>query len=297
MSDARELERRRTEAWLELDESEMIQTEIGELLRVSQPTVNRAIKIAKGERDEPYTDYMNSAIDRYIVLRDERRAERERKQRDDARRAAAEEALREEEDRREQLWDWVDGEMLSEEQSQILRAYHQWHNPREPLTSDEELAILAHHLEGKDGYLDPPVEITLNLPPSRVVCPPADLSPVTHPQEPPRETVVTPRQADSPPIRRNASPPRRRVSSPVRPKRKASRSPSTVDYGKVLLVASILLLAVAVVGGTVVLVSTDTARDLWATVSETSPYWVVNDNYSGRSCCLTGKCYRNFLDL
>ena len=59
MADAREVERRRTAAWLELKDSSMKQKEISTLVGVSQASVSRAIGISEGRRDGPYTDEMN----------------------------------------------------------------------------------------------------------------------------------------------------------------------------------------------------------------------------------------------
>lgn len=273
MSDASDLNRRRTAAWLDLDESEMSQSQIGGLLGVSQPTVSRATLIAKGEIDGPHTDHMNHAIDRYIKIRDERRAECERKRQEAAERAAAERSLREEESRRYRLWDWVYGELSSKEEEQVLRAYRRHHDPREPLTEDEELAILARHLERRPARPDPPVEITVKLPP-RVVSPPADPKPVAQPQELPRETVVTPRQVASTPVRRNASPPRKAPTPTARPRHWVpSHSKKRFPVVKVVKAIGALLAVLAVASGIVMLASTDTARELRTTVSETFISW------------------------
>ena len=269
--DDNELRRRRIEAWLELRDSEPNQVKIGKIVRLSQPTVSRAIAIAEGELPGPHTVNMNRAIDRYITSRDLERATRERERQEAEEGAAEEEALREEESRREKLWDWVDGELRSEEQEEILRAYRQHHGLREPLTEDEELAILARHLERRPGR-PPPVKITFDLPPPRAVRP-ADPKPVTQPQEPTRETVATPPQAASPPVRRSASPPRQTPVPPARPRIRAASSPSGIDFQRLAQLVGSVLAVLAVVVGIVMLASTDTARELWTTASETSPYW------------------------
>ena len=266
-SDANELYRRRTAAWLELDESDMIQSRIGKLLGVSQATVSRAIGIANGRLAGPYTDDMNGAIDKYIRRRDEQRAkcERERQEVEDS--ADEDESVSEEESRRERLWDWVDGELSSGEQEAILRAYRLRQGLWEPFTEDEELAILARNLELRPGYPDPPVEITVELPPLRAVSPPADPKRVAQPQAPPRATVVAPRQAASPPVRRSASPPARR-------RRRAASSPSGFDSKRLAQLLRSLSAALAVVVGILLVVYTDVPRELWTAVSETLINWI-----------------------
>ena len=89
-----ELNRMRTAAWLELKDSPMKQKEISTLVGVSQSSVSRAIGISEGRRDGPYTDEMNEAVDRYIIVRDEQKAEIQRIQQAAAERAAAAKARR-----------------------------------------------------------------------------------------------------------------------------------------------------------------------------------------------------------
>ncbi len=133
-SDATDLNRRRTAAWLELDESGMVQEDIGKLLGVSQATVSRAIGIANGRLDGPYTDDMNCTINKYIKKRDKQRAECERKQGEANDRADAEESPSVGQTSRERLWDWVDSQLSFAEQSKIVCAYLD--DPQESLMSE-----------------------------------------------------------------------------------------------------------------------------------------------------------------
>ena len=221
----------------------MNQKEIGALLGVSQSTVNRAIGIAEGRRDGPYTDDMNEAIDRYIIVRDEQKAEIKRIQQAAAERAAAAKARREKKAARERLRAWVDDELDLDEQDSILRRYRLNQKPREPLTPDEELDVLVRHLK---------------QPPS---------PPVQRNTQPPRQTT-------SPPVRRKVSPPQQPHSPPVGPTRQvSSHSTKTIDVGKVVLASGVVLAVLMLVVGVVILASNDTVRELWSGVNDSSPYW------------------------
>ena len=258
LRDAQELDERRTRAWLELEESSMSQVEIGRLLGgLSQSSVSRAVGIADGRRDGPYTDDMNSAIDGYIRQRDEMRAKLARERREAAKRAAAERIRREEEKRRELLWDWIEGELFAQERAIILSSYRQQHNSLQPLTPDEELAVLARYLERKPGHPDPPVEITsLPLPlPTRT---PVQPKPVARPEGLPRKGVAPPRTSGSP-VRRNTRQPRR------------SPSPSVRSKSQGILVRCVLLAVVVTVVGIVVLASIEAVGQMWVTVSKPLP--------------------------
>ena len=239
-----ELNLRRTATWLELKDSGMSQDDVGKLLGgLSQSTVNRAIGIAEGKRDGPYTDYMNRAINGYIIVRDEQKAEIKRIQQAAAERAAAAMARREKKAARERLRAWVDDELDLDEQDSILRRYRLNQKPREPLTPDEELDMLVRHLK---------------QPPS---------PPVQRNTQPPRQTT-------SPPVRRKVSPPQQPHSPPVGPTRQvSSHSTKTIDVGKVVLASGVVLAVLMLVVGVVILASTDTVRELWSGVNDSSPYW------------------------
>ena len=241
-----ELNLRRTAAWLELSDSSLNQKEIGELLHVSQSTVNRAIQIADGRRDGPYTDDMNEAIDRYSIVRDEQKAELRRKQQAAAERAAAAKARREKKAERERLRAWVDDELDLDEQDSILRRYRLDRSPAKSLTPDDELDVLVRHLKQPQQPPSPPVQ--------RKVSPPL--------------------QTTSPPVRRNVSPPQQPPSRPVGPKRQvSSHSTKTIDVGKVVLASGVVLAVLMLVVGVVILGSSDTVRELWSGVNDSSPYW------------------------
>ena len=239
-----ELNLRRTATWLELKDSGMSQDDVGKLLGgLSQSTVNRAIGIAEGQRDGPYTDYMNRAINGYIIVRDEQKAEIKRIQQAAAERAAAAMARREKKAARERLRAWVDDELDLDEQDSILRRYRLNQKPREPLTPDEELDMLVRHLK---------------QPPS---------PPVQRNTQPPRQTT-------SPPVRRKVSPPQQPHSPPVGPTRQvSSHSTKTIDVGKVVLASGVVLAVLMLVVGVVILASNDTVRELWSCVNDSSPYW------------------------
>ena len=239
-----ELNLRRTATWLELKDSGMSQDDVGKLLGgLSQSTVNRAIGIAEGQRDGPYTDYMNRAINGYIIVRDEQKAEIKRIQQAAAERAAATTARREKKAARERLRAWVDDELDLDEQDSILRRYRLNQKPREPLTPDEELDMLVRHLK---------------QPPS---------PPVQRNTQPPRQTT-------SLPVRRNVSPPQQSPSLLVGPTRQvSSHSTKTIDVGTVALASGVVLAVLMIVMGVVILASTDTVRELWSGVNDSSPYW------------------------
>ena len=241
-----ELNLRRTAAWLELSDSSLNQKEIGELLHVSQSTVNRAIQIADGRRDGPYTDDMNEAIDRYIIVRDEQKAELKRIQQAAAERAAAAKARREKKAARERLRAWVDDELDLDEQDSILRRYRLNQKPQEPLTPDEELDVLVRHLKQPQQPPSPPVQ----------------------------RNTQPPRQTTSPPVRRKVSPPQQPPSPPVGPTRQvSSHSTKTIDVGNVVLASGVVLAVLMLVVGVVILASNDTVRELWSVVNDRSPYW------------------------
>ena len=238
-----ELNRRRTAAWLELKDSPMKQKEISTLVGVSQSSVSRAIGISEGRRDGPYTDEMNEAVDRYIIVRDEQNAELKRIQQAAAERAAAATARREKKAARERLRAWVDDELDLDEQDSILRRHRLNQKPQEPLTPDEELDVLVRHLK---------------QPPS---------PPVQRNTQPPRQTT-------NPPVRRNVSPPQQPHSPPVGPTRQvSSHSTKTIDVGTVALASGVVLAVLMIVMGVVILASTDTVRELWSGVNDSSPYW------------------------
>ena len=237
---------RRTAAWLELSDSSLNQKEIGELLHVSQSTVNRAIQIADGRRDGPYTDDMNEAIDRYIIVRDEQKAELRRKQQAAAERAAAAKARREKKAERERLRAWVDDELDLDEQDSILRRYRLDRSPAKSLTPDEELDVLVRHLKQPQQPPSPPVQ----------------------------RNTQPPRQTTSPPVRRKVSPPQQPPSLLVEPTRQvSSHSTKTIDVGKVVLASGVVLAVLMLVVGVVILASNDTVRELWSDVNDSSPYW------------------------
>ena len=236
-------DRMRTAVWLELSDSSMTQNEIRDLVGVSQPTVSRAISIADGREDGPFTDDMNEVIDRYIIVRDEQKAEIKRIQQAAAERAAAAKARREKKAAGERLRAWMDDELDLDEQDSILRRYRLNQKSQEPLTPDEELDVLVRHLK---------------QPPS---------PPVQRNTQPPRQTT-------SPPVRRKVSPPQQTPSPPVGPKRQvSSHSTKTIDVGKVVLASGVVLAVLMVVVGAVILGSSDTVRELWSGVNDSSPYW------------------------
>ena len=238
-----ELNRMRTAAWLELKDSPMKQKEISTLVGVSQSSVSRAIGISEGRRDGPYTDEMNEAVDRYIIVRDEQNAELKRIQQAAAERAAAATARREKKAARERLRAWVDDELDLDEQDSILRRHRLNQKPQEPLTPDEELDVLVRHLK---------------QPPS---------PPVQRNTQPPRQTT-------NPPVRRNVSPPQQPHSPPVGPTRQvSSHSTKTIDVGTVALASGVVLAVLMIVMGVVILASSDTVRELWSGVNDSSPYW------------------------
>ena len=247
MADAREVERRRTAAWLELKYSGMSQDDVGKLLGgLSQSTVNRAIGIAEGQRDGPYTDYMNRTIDGYIIKRDERKSEIKRIQQKAAERADAEKARRKEMARRERLRAWMDDELDLDEQDSILRRHRLNQKSQEPLTPDEELDVLVRHLKQPQQPPSPPVQ----------------------------RNTQPPRQTTSPPVRRKVSPPQQPHSPPVGPTRQvSSHSTKTIDVGTVVLASGVVLAVLMLVVGVVILVSNDTVRELWSGVNDSSPYW------------------------
>ena len=244
-----ELNRRRTAAWLELKDSSMKQKEISTLVGVSQSSVSRAIGISEGRRDGPYTDEMNEAIDRYIIVRDEQKAEIKRIQQAAAERAAAAKARREKKAERERLRAWVDDELDLDEQDSILRRYRLNQRPREPLTPDEELDVLVRHLKQPQQPPSPPVQ--RNAKPSR--------------------------QTTSSPVQRNAEPPPQPLSPLVRSKRQVSshstNSPNWIDVGKVALVGGVVLAALMAMVGMVILASNDTVKEVWSVVTDDAPYW------------------------
>ena len=241
-----ELNRMRTAAWLELKDSPMKQKEISTLVGVSQSSVSRAIGISEGRRDGPYTDEMNEAVDRYIIVRDEQKAEIQRIQQAAAERAAAAKARRKEMARRERLRAWVDDELDLDEQDSILRRHRLNQKPQEPLTPDEELDVLVRHLKQPQQPLSPPVQ----------------------------RNIQPPRQTTSPPVRRKVSPPQQPHSPPVGPTRQvSSHSTKTIDVGKVVLASGVVLAVLMIVMGVVILASSDTVRELWSDVNDSSPYW------------------------
>ena len=178
-----ELNRMRTAAWLELKDSPMKQKEISTLVGVSQSSVSRAIGISEGRRDGPYTDEMNEAVDRYIIVRDEQKAEIQRIQQAAAERAAAAKARRKEMARRERLRAWVDDELDLDEQDSILRRHRLNQKPQEPLTPDEELDVLVRHLKQPQQPLSPPVQRNTQ-PPQQPLSPPVQRK-VSPPQQAP----------------------------------------------------------------------------------------------------------------
>ena len=241
-----ELNRMRTAAWLELKDSPMKQKEISTLVGVSQSSVSRAIGISEGRRDGPYTDEMNEAVDRYIIVRDEQKAEIQRIQQAAAERAAAAKARRKEMARRERLRAWVDDELDLDEQDSILRRHRLNQKPQEPLTPDEELDVLVRHLKQPQQPPSPPVQ----------------------------RNTQPPRQTTNPPVRRNVSPPQQPHSPPVGPTRQvSSHSTKTIDVGKVVLASGVVLAVLMLVVGVVILASNDTVRELWSGVNDSSPYW------------------------
>ena len=241
-----ELNRMRTAAWLELKDSPMKQKEISTLVGVSQSSVSRAIGISEGRRDGPYTDEMNEAVDRYIIVRDEQKAEIQRIQQAAAERAAAAKARRKEMARRERLRAWVDDELDLDEQDSILRRHRLNQKPQEPLTPDEELDVLVRHLKQPQQPLSPPVQ----------------------------RNTQPPGQTTSPPVRRNVSPPQQPPSLLVGPTRQvSSHSTKTIDVGTVALASGVVLAVLMLVMGVVILASSDTVRDLWSGVNDSSPYW------------------------
>ena len=241
-----ELNRRRTAAWLELKDSSMKQKEISTLVGVSQSSVSRAIGIAEGRRDGPYTDEMNEAVDRYIIVRDEQKAEIKRIQQKAAERAAAAKARRKEKARRERLRAWVDDELDLDEQDSILRRHRLNQKPQEPLTPDDELDVLVRHLKQPQQPPSPPVQ----------------------------RNTQPPRQTTSPPVQRKVSPPQQPPSLPVGPTRQvSSHSTKTIDVGKVVLASGVVLAVLMLVVGVVILASNDTVRELWSDVNDSSPYW------------------------
>lgn len=256
--DDNELERRRTEAWLELRDSEMNQVEIGKIVCLSQPTVSRAIAIAESERDGPYTRDMNEAIDGYIERRDEIRAKMAREQQDAEKRADEERICREEEENWEKLWEWVEFDLPQMFQDSILRNYR-LHNPGRTLTEEEELAVLVRYLVRRPGHTAPPVDITKYLELLTPTSTPVQPEPVAQPDELPRKTVAPPPQAASPPVRRSASPPRQTATYPVR-SRSRTASGSGINIGKWALVCGALLTVVMIVVGGVMLASNETVR-------------------------------------
>ena len=241
-----ELNRMRTAAWLELKDSPMKQKEISTLVGVSQSSVSRAIGIAEGRRDGPYTDEMNEAVDRYIIVRDEQKAEIKRIQQKAAERAAAAKARRKEKARRERLRAWVDDELDLDEQDSILRRHRLNQKLHEPLTPDEELDVLVRHLKQPQQPPSPPVQ----------------------------RNTQPPRQTTSPPVQRKVSPPQQPPSLPVGPTRQvSSHSTKTIDVGKVVLASGVVLAVLMLVVGVVILASNDTVRELWSVVNDRSPYW------------------------
>ena len=241
-----ELNRMRTAAWLELKDSPMKQKEISTLVGVSQSSVSRAIGISEGRRDGPYTDEMNEAVDRYIIVRDEQKAEIQRIQQAAAERAAAAKARRKEMARRERLRAWVDDELDLDEQDSILRRHRLNQKPQEPLTPDEELDVLVRHLKQPQQPLSPPVQ----------------------------RNTQPPQQPLSPPVQRKVSPPQQPPSPLVGPTRQvSSHSTKTIDVGKVVLASGVVLAVLMLVVGVVILASSDTVRDLWSVVTDDAPYW------------------------
>ena len=241
-----ERDRMRTAAWLELNDSPMKQKEISTLVGVSQSSVSRAIGIAEGRRDGPYTDEMNEAVDRYIIVRDEQKAEIKRIQQKAAERAAAAKARRKEKARRERLRAWVDDELDLDEQDSILRRYRLDRSPAKSLTPDDELDVLVRHLKQPQQPPSPPVQ----------------------------RNTQPPRQTTSPPVRRKVSPPQQPPSPPVGPTRQvSSHSTKTIDVGNVVLASGVVLAVLMLVVGVVILASNDTVRELWSVVNDRSPYW------------------------
>ena len=239
-------DRMRTAVWLELSDSSMTQNEIRDLVGVSQPTVSRAISIADGREDGPFTDDMNEVIDRYIIVRDEQKAEIKRIQQAAAERAAAAKARREKKARRERLRAWVDDELDLDEQDSILRRYRLDRSPAKSLTPDDELDVLVRHLKQPQQPPSPPVQ----------------------------RNTQPPRQTTSPPVRRKVSPPQQPPSPPVGPTRQvSSHSTKTIDVGNVVLASGVVLAVLMLVVGVVILASNDTVRELWSVVNDRSPYW------------------------
>ena len=241
-----ERDRMRTAAWLELSDSSMTQKEISTLVGVSQSSVSRAIGISEGRRDGPYTDEMNEAVDRYIIVRDEQKAEIKRIQQAAAERAAAAKARREKKAARERLRAWVDDELDLDEQDSILRRHRLNQKPQEPLTPDEELDVLVRHLKQPQQPPSPPVQ----------------------------RNAQPPRQTTSPPVRRNLSPPQQPHSPPVGPTRQvSSHSTKTIDVGNVVLASGVVLAVLMLVVGVVILASNDTVKEVWSVVTDDAPYW------------------------
>ena len=273
-----EVNPRRTAAWLELKDAGMSQKKIGMLLGLSQSTVNRALQIAEGLRDGPYTADMNQGIDGYIVRRDAERAELKRDQQKKAERAAAEEARREKAAARERLRAWVDDELTLSEQDSILGRYRLNQRSRgEPRTPVDELDELVRHLKGLEEPPSPQVQkerAPVGQRKSVVVRPAAGPVAATSAATPNAEPS---RQTTSSPVQRNAEPPPQPLSPLVRSKRQVSshstNSPNWVDVGKVALVGGVVLAALMAMVGMVNLASNDTVKEVWSVVTDDAPYW------------------------
>ena len=140
----------------------------------------------------------------------------------------------------------MDDELDLDEQDSILRRHRLNQKPQEPLTPDEELDVLVRHLKQPQQPPSPPVQ----------------------------RNTQPPRQTTSPPVRRNLSPPQQPPSPLVGPTRQVSgHSTKTIDVGKVVLASGVVLVVLMLVVGVGILASTDTVRDLWSDVNDSSPYW------------------------
>ena len=259
--DDNELERRRSEAWLELRDSEPNQVKIGKLVGLSQPTVSRAIAIAEGRSDGPYTKDMNAGIDGYIRRRDEIKAELEREREEEEKRDEEERICREEEELWEKLWEWVDFDLSELDQENILRR-HRIHNPGKTLTEDEELAVLVRYLVRQPGRTAPPVDITKSLELLTPTSTPVQPEPVARPEELPRKSVAAaPQRTSGTPVRRNAPRPRRSPSPWVRSK--------SGIFPWLFAVCGMLLAAVAIVLRSPVNETIETLGQQWRIGQET----------------------------
>ena len=273
-----ERDRMRTAAWLELKDAGMSQKKIGMLLGISQSTVNRALQIAEGLRDGPYTANMNQGIDGYIVRRDEQKAALKRGQQEKAERDAAEKARREKAAARERLRAWVDDELTLSEQDSILGRYRLNQRSRgEPRTPVDELDELVRHLKGLEEPPSPQVQkerAPVGQRKSVVVRPAAGPVAATSAATPNAEPS---RQTTSSPVQRNAEPPPQLLSPLVRSNRQVSshstNSPTGIDVGKVALVVVVVLAALMAMVGMVIFASNGIVKEVWSVVTADAPYW------------------------